>query len=120
MSRIRARNILHYCRRGISHSSVIIRDYGEITSVSESHRERSHGSNSRQIVPCFYRYLQAQESDKQIQYGKDLLYHLGKVVKEMDAEGPFFAGKEIGWVDIILAPWAFRFGMCNDPSILSD
>ena len=35
--------------------------------------------------------------------------YLGKLVKEMDEEGPFFAGKEIGWVDIILAPWAFRF-----------
>lgn len=27
----------------------------------------------------------------------------------MDTEGPFFLGKEISMVDIIIAPWAVRF-----------
>jgi len=59
-------------------------------------------------VPAFYRYLQAQEQEKQIQYGKEFLSELENFTKAMDQEGPFFNGSSLGWVDIMIAPWSFR------------
>ncbi|KAG8860351.1 hypothetical protein FRB96_004000 [Tulasnella sp. 330] len=63
---------------------------------------------NRTIVPGFYRYLQAQEEEKQIQYGKEFMDELKGFTERMHAEGPFYNGKELGWVDVMIAPWAFR------------
>ncbi|KAG8919225.1 hypothetical protein FRC01_001403 [Tulasnella sp. 417] len=63
---------------------------------------------NRTFVPAFYRFLQAQETAKQIQLGKEFLDELEKFAIAMDPEGPFFGGNELGFVDIMIAPWAFR------------
>jgi len=69
------------------------------------------------IIPAFYRFLQfqppegksadeaGQALDKERQ---EFLYYLKEWAKEMDAEGPFFMGKDISLPDVALAPWAIR------------
>ncbi|KAG8990850.1 hypothetical protein FRB94_013035 [Tulasnella sp. JGI-2019a] len=63
---------------------------------------------NRSIVPGFYRYLQAQGAEKQIEHGKEFMDELKKFTEKMHPEGPFFGGKELGWVDVMVGPWAFR------------
>ncbi|KAG9019029.1 hypothetical protein FRB90_007201 [Tulasnella sp. 427] len=63
---------------------------------------------NRTFVPAFYRFLQAQETAKQIQFGKEFFDGLEAFAKAMDPEGPFFSGSELGFVDIMIAPWAYR------------
>lgn len=60
------------------------------------------------LVPSFYRLLQAQEESKQIAYGKELQEHCDTLVRAMDPIGPFFRGSEIGFVDVAIAPWIVR------------
>jgi len=63
---------------------------------------------NRAIVPGFYRYLQAQDAEKQIEHGKEFMNELISFTEKMHPEGPFFDGKELGWVDVMVGPWAFR------------
>jgi len=63
---------------------------------------------NRTVIPGFYRYLQAQDPEKQIEHGKGFLEELISFTKEMHPEGPFFGGKDLGWVDVMIGPWAFR------------
>ncbi|CAO1619571.1 unnamed protein product [Sympodiomycopsis kandeliae] len=77
-------------------------------------RQVSHHLNNT-LVPSFYRFLQAQEEKKQIEHGKEFLDNIQwfqDTLQENDAggdSGDFFAGsKQIGWVDVMIAPWAFR------------
>lgn len=60
------------------------------------------------IIPGFYRLLQAQEEEKQIEYAKELQGHLDTLLGKMDEVGPFFSGKTIGFVDVAVAPWIVR------------
>lgn len=77
--------------------------------------------HSETITPGFYRYLQAQDAEKQVQYGQyvtlirtrhsanrkmdsEYVEALEAFEKEMDPEGSFFFGNELGWVDILIAP----------------
>ncbi|KAH0153125.1 hypothetical protein KCU67_g9590, partial [Aureobasidium melanogenum] len=34
--------------------------------------------------------------------------HLKEFTKEMDSEGPYFSGKDVGLIDLVVAPWAVR------------
>ncbi|KAF3286454.1 Glutathione S-transferase [Orbilia oligospora] len=89
---------------------------------------------SRNIVPTFYRYLQAQEVEKQAEYGKEFekqvspptavligpnlgtkypaLMHVDSQVNTLleaaDPKGPFFAGTKLSFVDVMVAPWILR------------
>jgi glutathione S-transferase len=64
------------------------------------------------IIPSFHRFLQWQPvSEEQGLDGvrQEFLKNLGMFTKEMDAEGPFFLGKEPSLVDFVVAPWAVSF-----------
>lgn len=63
---------------------------------------------NRHIIPSFYRLLQAQENDKQVEYAKNLTEELQKLIDAADPNGPFFLGPNISFVDIQLAPWLLR------------
>ncbi|KAF2182188.1 hypothetical protein K469DRAFT_586915 [Zopfia rhizophila CBS 207.26] len=63
---------------------------------------------NRHIVPCFYRLLQAQDANDQVNYATDLRNEIAKLVDAADAEGPFFLGRTMGFVDVQIAPWVVR------------
>ena len=63
---------------------------------------------NRSIIPSFYRLLQAQVEDKQIELAGELKNEIAKLVKAADPTGPFFLGSEIGFVDVQIAPWVLR------------
>ncbi|PVI07169.1 hypothetical protein DM02DRAFT_609149 [Periconia macrospinosa] len=63
---------------------------------------------NRQIIPCFYRLLQAQDQNDQVSHAEELRTEIGKLVDAADVEGPFFLGREFGFVDIQIAPWVVR------------
>ncbi|KAK9805039.1 hypothetical protein WJX73_005676 [Symbiochloris irregularis] len=63
---------------------------------------------AKKIVPCFFRVLQAQESDKQKAAEKDLLAGITEFVEAMDPEGPYFFGNWFSMVDAFLIPWLIR------------
>lgn len=78
------------------------------------HRLVSHHLNAK-LIPAFYRFLQAQEEEKQVQFGGEFVDEIRwfqERLEEADKSGgggDFFGGaKEIGWTDVMLAPWAFR------------
>jgi glutathione S-transferase len=65
---------------------------------------------STRIIPAFYKFLQ-HTPDKSFtidQAREELHGHIKTLVAQMDAEGPWFLGKNISLVDISLAPWAKR------------
>ncbi|KAF3291035.1 hypothetical protein TWF970_000286 [Orbilia oligospora] len=63
---------------------------------------------SRNIVPTFYRYLQAQEVEKQAEYGKEFEKQVNTLLEAADPQGPFFAGTKLSFVDVMVAPWILR------------
>ncbi|KAF2686561.1 hypothetical protein K458DRAFT_476418 [Lentithecium fluviatile CBS 122367] len=63
---------------------------------------------NRNIVPAFYRLLQAQEPDDQVSHAAELREEIGKLVDAAHAEGPFFLGQHFGFVDVQIAPWVVR------------
>lgn len=63
---------------------------------------------NRHIVPTFYRYLQAQTAPDQASHATELTTEIGKLVDAADAQGPFFLGAHLGFVDVQLAPWMIR------------
>ncbi|KAK6356488.1 hypothetical protein TWF718_000847 [Orbilia javanica] len=63
---------------------------------------------SRNIVPTFYRYLQAQEVEKQAEYGNEFEKQVNALMEAADPEGPFFTGTELSFVDAMVAPWILR------------
>ena len=52
--------------------------------------------------------MRMQEKGKQQEAEKDLLSALEEYIKAMDAEGPFFMGREFTITDIMLIPWLLR------------
>ena len=62
------------------------------------------------IQSPFYRLLMKREEGERGEAKADLLGALQQLVAEMDPEGPFFGGKTLGMVDIMLAPYSCRFG----------
>jgi glutathione S-transferase len=85
---------------------------------------------NRSLVPSFYRYLQAQDSENQIKYGKEFISSIEILVKllqraeqellESEDGGPeedairkalgawLPGGNDLGWVDIMAGPWLYR------------
>jgi glutathione S-transferase len=63
---------------------------------------------NRKILPRFYAYLQAQTPDTQAEEGKAFKDEIEKLVQAADQDGPFFMGKDLGFVDIQFAPWVIR------------
>ncbi|KAJ8486994.1 hypothetical protein ONZ45_g14490 [Pleurotus djamor] len=86
---------------------------------------------NRVLVPAFYRYLQAQDEDAQIQGGKEYhaaIEHLVALLERTEAEivstggasgegevraakaglGLYFEGGDLGWIDVMAGPWLFR------------
>ncbi|KAJ4300776.1 hypothetical protein N0V90_002864 [Kalmusia sp. IMI 367209] len=60
------------------------------------------------IIPSYHRFLQHQGEDGLKEKQHEFLGYLKEFTKEMDAEGPFFLGKEFSLIDVVLAPWAVR------------
>ena len=63
---------------------------------------------NRHINPCFYRYLQAQEADAQVEAAGELREQIAKLVDAADPKGPFFLGDTMSFVDVQIAPWVVR------------
>ncbi|KAF2484351.1 glutathione S-transferase [Neohortaea acidophila] len=70
---------------------------------------------NRHIIPAFYRYLQAQDSEDQVKFAGQLREQIAKLVDAADPQGPFFLGDELTFVDVQLAPWIVRLGKVLKP-----
>jgi len=70
---------------------------------------------NRHIIPGFYRYLQEQDPEKQVEYAGEFKTEIGKLVDAADPTGPFFLGRDIGFVDIQIAPWVIRLNRVLKP-----
>jgi len=63
---------------------------------------------NRNIVPSFYRVLQEQDPNKQVEHAKDLRDAFDKLLAAADPNGPFFMGLQMSFVDVQAAPWVIR------------
>lgn len=63
---------------------------------------------NRHIIPAFYRYLQAQDAQDQINFASELRTHISTLVSAADDTGPFFLGPDLTFVDVQFAPWIVR------------
>ncbi|BCS24471.1 glutathione S-transferase family protein [Aspergillus puulaauensis] len=70
---------------------------------------------NRHIVPSFYRVLQEQNQQKQIQNAQELHDSFSTLINAADPEGPFFLGPNISFVDIQIAPWVVRLNRVLKP-----
>ncbi|KAI9768336.1 MAG: Glutathione S-transferase U1 [Geoglossum simile] len=70
---------------------------------------------NRHIIPGFYRYLQAQEIDKQVEYAEELKTEITKLVDAADPSGPYFLGPNMTFVDVQFAPWVLRLSRVLKP-----
>ena len=64
------------------------------------------------IIPSFHRFLQYQPqsaSDSGLdQVREDFLDKICQFTQAMEPTGPYFLGKELSLIDLIIAPWAVR------------
>ncbi|EEH20990.2 hypothetical protein PABG_03221 [Paracoccidioides brasiliensis Pb03] len=70
---------------------------------------------NRHIIPTFYRLLQEQDLQKQIQHSEELKEEISKLVNASHMHGPFFLGPTISFVDIQFAPWILRLSRVLKP-----
>lgn len=64
---------------------------------------------NRNLIPSFYRYLQAQETEKQLEGAKEFTGHLSDFLKSCPPGSTgFWDGKGLSIVDCTVAPWLFR------------
>ncbi|GAQ33959.1 hypothetical protein AtubIFM61612_005121 [Aspergillus tubingensis] len=70
---------------------------------------------NRHIVPNFYRVLQEQDTQKQIANAQELRDAFNTLVGAADAQGPFFLGAHISFVDVQVAPWIIRLRRALKP-----
>ncbi|CAD0113496.1 unnamed protein product [Aureobasidium uvarum] len=70
---------------------------------------------NRNIVPGFYRYLQAQDENSQIEYAEEFKEQISKLVDVADDSGPFFLGEKPTFVDVQMAPWVIRLRTVLQP-----
>ncbi|GAA6056261.1 hypothetical protein JCM3770_007282 [Rhodotorula araucariae] len=65
---------------------------------------------SNVVVPAFYRYVQAQEPDKQREGHEAFVAALKDVHSQWFVPGATWArGEQFGWVEAALGPWVARF-----------
>ncbi|CZS88586.1 related to glutathione transferase omega-1 [Rhynchosporium agropyri] len=62
------------------------------------------------IIPAFHPFLQCQPSSSANidDVRGEFLDKLREFTQAMDPDGPYFLGKEVSMIDLILAPWAIR------------
>ncbi|KAJ5286639.1 hypothetical protein N7478_002325 [Penicillium angulare] len=70
---------------------------------------------NRKIVPTFYRVLQEQDQQKQIENAQELRDALDQLITAAHPHGPFFMGAQISFVDIQAAPWIIRLSRVLKP-----
>ncbi|KAJ6171109.1 hypothetical protein N7470_000176 [Penicillium chermesinum] len=70
---------------------------------------------NRNIVPAFYRVLQEQDQQKQIENAQELQEAFDKLIVAADPCGPFFMGSQPSFVDIQAAPWVLRLSRVLKP-----
>ncbi|CAG7936171.1 unnamed protein product [Penicillium nalgiovense] len=63
---------------------------------------------NRHIVPSFYRILQEQDQQKQIEKTQELRDAMEKLLEAAHPKGPFFMGPHLSLVDVQAAPWIIR------------
>jgi glutathione S-transferase len=63
---------------------------------------------NRNVIPHFYKLLQAQDQNDQIEHAKELRAQIAKLVDAADPNGPFFLGPQMSFVDVQIAPWVIR------------
>lgn len=63
---------------------------------------------NRSIVPGFYRVLQEQSPEKQLENAKELRGAFDKLLAAAHPQGPFFMGSQMSFVDVQAAPWVIR------------
>lgn len=63
---------------------------------------------NRNVIPWFYKLLQAQDQNDQIEHAKEFKAQITKLVDAADDKGPFFLGNQISFVDVQVAPWLLR------------
>ncbi|CAG8953500.1 hypothetical protein HYFRA_00010250 [Hymenoscyphus fraxineus] len=64
---------------------------------------------NRFIVPAFFKLLQAVDHPSQLEATKKLQDYITEIVGACDAQGPFFFGPHMSYVDVQFAPWMLRF-----------
>ncbi|OCH93303.1 glutathione S-transferase [Obba rivulosa] len=69
----------------------------------------------RTLVPAFYRYLQAQDEEKQVQGAKDFVQAIKTLIelferaqREGDSAVGLWSGGSLSLADVMAAPWLFR------------
>jgi len=70
---------------------------------------------NRNIIPLFYKYLQEQDTEKQINHAKVFQAEIKKLIDVADRDGPFFLGKELSFVDVQIAPYILRLSRVLKP-----
>ncbi|KAL4982914.1 hypothetical protein BDW68DRAFT_191777 [Aspergillus falconensis] len=70
---------------------------------------------NRHIVPNFYRVLQEQDQQKQIEHAQELRNSFNTLIEAADPKGPFFLGPNISFVDVQMAPWVVRLNRVLKP-----
>jgi glutathione S-transferase len=70
---------------------------------------------NRNIIPMFYKLLQAQDANDQVEHAKELRTQIGKLVDAAHATGPFFLGPDMSFVDVQIAPWILRLRRVLNP-----
>jgi hypothetical protein len=63
---------------------------------------------NRHIVPSFYRVLQEQDQQRQIEKTQELRDSMEQLLEVAHPKGPFFMGPQMSLVDVQAAPWIIR------------
>lgn len=63
---------------------------------------------NRNVIPWFYKLLQAQDQNDQISHATELRNQISTLVDAAHPTGPFFLGSELSFVDVQIAPWIVR------------
>ncbi|KAJ5884233.1 hypothetical protein N7504_011805 [Penicillium tannophilum] len=107
------------------HESTVLMEYLEDLKVGASllpadPKLRAHcrlwaDHINRNIIPAFYRVLQEQDQQKQIENAQELRSAFDTLIEAAHARGPFFMGGQISFVDIQAAPWVIRLNRVLKP-----
>ncbi|KAJ5659770.1 hypothetical protein N7507_006221 [Penicillium longicatenatum] len=107
------------------HESTVLMEYLEDLNVGASllpadPKLRAHcrlwaDHVNRNIVPAFYRVLQEQDQQKQIENAQELRVAFDTLIEAAHPRGPFFMGGQISFVDVQAAPWVIRLNRVLKP-----